>query len=522
MCVSLKKTGTIFPIPIIVFVACAAIGLCGGRKCAEYGTCENFRCGCRHGYYGDGYNYCDPKGYCRGKKCAENAICDEGRCVCKGGYYGDGEVECKRRCVCTASGDPHVRTHDGQSIDIDGICRYTLTKSTIPSDACAFNVEINNSHQLGLNSSTWVKSVDIHIYDTKIKLGGEYKLYVNSYLRYTPNFFADGKVRVYMSGLWLVVWTKCGLVVWWNGSGAVVVRVPSKYHGHLTGVCGNCNGLEHDDLTTSDGKNVASYPAGKRDALIASSYMVQETHRPGVIPIQRDCTISVPEILCSEERKIAASQTSMCGLLDISRVESPFRKCMVFYPYLARRVYQACVRDVCSYIDFHLKVDLIIRTYMAEFAQECSQRGFTIKYRTSTFCSLTCKENMRYSETVSGCPATCTHLNQTCDLPTSEGCECLPGYILNGDNCVKPDLCGCFCPVDTYVPIGGTYATDDCSESMTCKHINGLARFRRTEINIECHTHGMCGLVDGIPSCVCMPGYLGDGRRSCVPSTYSE
>lgn len=423
--------------------------------------------------------------------------------------------------MCTASGDPHVRTHDGQAIDVTGACRYLLTKSTVESDVCTFSVKINNSHK-NLNTSSWVKSVEIDIYDTKINLGQDYKLYVDGYFHYSPNFLAGGNVRVYMSGQWLVVWSECGLVIWWDGQGSVVVRVPSKYHGQLAGVCGNCNGVEHDDFTTADGRNVAEYPAWKRDSLITNSYVIKEKTRPGENLMQKNCTILAPDNPCSAERKKAASKPDMCGLLDITMKESPFYQCMVFYPYLARRVYQACIRDVCGYLELHIKIDLIIRTYMAEFAQECSQRGFIVNYRTSTFCPLECKENMQYSDAVSGCPPTCTHPNQTCDLPTSDGCECLPGYILDGDRCVKPEMCGCFCPTDTYIPIGGTYVTDDCSEKMTCKRINGLAQFRRTEINIECHTYGMCGLKDGVPSCVCMPGYQGDGRTSCVPSSYSK
>ena len=37
----------------------SAVGMCGGQDCTKYAVCENFKCKCRHGYTGDGYNKCE-------------------------------------------------------------------------------------------------------------------------------------------------------------------------------------------------------------------------------------------------------------------------------------------------------------------------------------------------------------------------------------------------------------------------------------------------------------------------------
>lgn len=76
--------------------------------------------------------------------------------------------------------------------------------------------------------------------------------------------------------------------------------------------------------------------------------------------------------------------------------------------------------------------------------------SMTFKLRSSTNCyliltAITCKNNMRYSDAVSGCPATCVDPNaqNKCKDEPSEGCECLPGFLLSDRKCVPQKECGC-------------------------------------------------------------------------------
>lgn len=57
-----------------------------------------------------------------------------------------------------------------------------------------------------------------------------------------------------------------------------------------------------------------------------------------------------------------------------------------------------------------------------------------------------CPTRMRYSSNVTGCPATCLDRNPDplkCHQPSNEGCECIPGYVLSGKECVPLHECGC-------------------------------------------------------------------------------
>jgi len=77
-----------------------------------------------------------------------------------------------------ASGDPHYKTYDGQWIHFMGECMYTLSKSTIEDDECAFNVEVKNEHRRGKQTVTYTRMVDLEMLGHTIRLKQNRKIEV--------------------------------------------------------------------------------------------------------------------------------------------------------------------------------------------------------------------------------------------------------------------------------------------------------------------------------------------------------
>jgi hypothetical protein len=93
-------------------------------------------------------------------------------------------------CVCSGSGDPHYYTPDGALIHFMGTCKYTLWKSTIPNDPCAFRVETKNERRSGWASRVaFTRMIDFYMGKTKISILRHGITLVSKYSNYLVNTF---------------------------------------------------------------------------------------------------------------------------------------------------------------------------------------------------------------------------------------------------------------------------------------------------------------------------------------------
>ena len=88
-----------------------------------------------------------------------------------------------------------------------------------------------------------------------------------------PVRLPDKNVTIYNTGEYGRLVTGCGVSILWNGKSEAIVMVPRRYGNNLTGLCGNCNGID-DDLVTKDGRDVT----GKRKyaVMIGGSFEVKD------------------------------------------------------------------------------------------------------------------------------------------------------------------------------------------------------------------------------------------------------
>lgn len=121
------------------------------------------------------------------------------------------------------------------------------------------------------------------------------------------------------------------------------------------------------------------------------------------------------------------------------------------------------------------------------------------------FTVMSCPANSNYSSCMTACPASCNDLTSPseCESPCVEGCECLPGYVLSGFDCVPYKQCGCTY-LNKYYEIGETFTTDDCSQKCQCTESSTV--YCSDEV---CGSDEICGISNYSRGCYrsgpCMP-----------------
>ncbi|GFO29870.1 zonadhesin,-like [Plakobranchus ocellatus] len=264
----------------------------------------------------------DPKGKCT-KDIQSGCVCDDGFLLSNDKCVPQAQCGCfDRLCECTASGDPHYRTFDGQMIHFQGSCTYTLAEAAAHSNAsCPFRVEVKNEHRGGNERVTFTRVVYLHVKGMTFTLLPGGKIMVDGMERFAPVVLPSLSVSISQSGRYVeVLVTDCGLEVAFDGSHRVVVRVPKSSHGgRLSGICGDCNGKQ-DDYRTKDGTDVAN--EAEKYSLVGNSYLVSENYLPDGI---KRCKQIPPKVTCDPEMMTVASDLDHCG--RITDVKGPFSVC---------------------------------------------------------------------------------------------------------------------------------------------------------------------------------------------------
>ncbi|XP_064598027.1 zonadhesin-like [Liolophura sinensis] len=399
-----------------------------------------------------------------GQKCHKYATCGvkdgEMRCVCKEGYAGDGVYSCidtTPKCRCSATGDPHYKTYDGQMIHFQGTCRYTLTQSTTTNDECAFNVEVKNENRHGNSKVSWTKMVALEMYGLEILLLGENKVLIDREEKFLPFSMKGGKLRVSLVAGKVQVDTECGISLSFDGVQDVIVEVPKEYANKMTGICGDCDG-EKNDWKTKEGDDLSEYEANERDTDIGNSYIVEEDYYPS----DEKCSIVKPLPGCGKVTYRKFAGTDYCGyIIDIT---GPFKECIQSGMIETEGYFESCRKDLCAYKkQGHLNKKKVVCKAMTSFAAACNAEGFVSIWRTEEFCPLECPKGQVYSTSVSACPPTCGEPapEKFCEKPAREGCQCKEGFVLNDKKCTKKQDCGCTDEEGNYMPVSNYFRSGE-------------------------------------------------------------
>ncbi|OWF48082.1 zonadhesin-like [Mizuhopecten yessoensis] len=393
-----------------------------------------------------------------------------------------------------------------------GTCMYTLTKSTIMGDPCAFNVEVKNEHRKGKTHVAYSRMAFVEILNKRIEILPSRAVKIDGVRIYLP--YSKGGISLGISGRHVQLTTECNVKVQWDGRSNIKVTVPKVYDSQMTGLCGDCNGKQ-DDYQTKEGKDVSGEK--NKFVLIGNSYTVADVSDDPAKVCKPD---NDQFEKCNKDNLPLASQ--YCGILKA--LDGPFGKVLQMkdeqFQLLADETFDSCLIDVCANVKNPKEAAC---SSIEAFATYLEDSNFIVDWRTQDLCPLTCDENMVPSIAAEACPENCvedTNMpDYMCEMPVTEGCVCREGFVLSDTQCVKREDCGCS-HKGQYYKIDDEHVSDDCKDVYRCQ------RNETSTMNIVaqldgCSKDAECVINDGLRQCVCNPGYGGNGKYCTkIPPPY--
>ncbi|XP_074075051.1 IgGFc-binding protein [Macrotis lagotis] len=452
--------------------------VCDGGFVLSGDTCVPLgQCGCIH----DGYYYPLGQTFFPGSKCELRCECGPGGVVtCQEGSPCGPYEECRleagvQACYptgcgrCMLSSSIHYVTYDGRAFDFHGSCSYVLTRVCQPLPGYEDFAII-----LEKDANGDLERLLVTVDDQIVVLGRGLKITVDGELVVLP--MAAGAVRLTSEGRNVILQTARGLRLLFDGNDHLLLSVPSPYHNHLCGLCGDFSGNWNDDFRLPDGtltSDVNTFGAAWRVPGSPKDRPCGEGEVAGCCP------------KCSAEETAPYESLQACGQLLDS--QGPFAVChAVLSP---SEYFRQCVYDMCANRGNTSSLCRSLGTYTTD----CQAAGVTLKpWRSDSFCPLSCPAHSHYSICVHGCEASCSGLSGLggCTTRCFEGCACDPGFLLSQGVCVPLQDCGCVYQ-GNYLPGNSSWLSVDCSERCTCAPGGKLScQAMSCPAGSACHTHG--------------------------------
>ncbi|KAB0395734.1 hypothetical protein E2I00_001515 [Balaenoptera physalus] len=414
--------------PMVKLVCPADNPRAEGLECAK--TCQNYDL------------ECVSMGCVSGCLCPPGMVRQENRCVAlercpcfhQGREYSPGEtvkVDCntcvcrdrKWNCTdhvcdatCSALGLAHYLTFDGLKYLFPGECQYVLAQDYCDSNPGTFRILVGNegcsypSLKCRKRITILVDGGEIELFDGEVSVKRSMK---------DETYF-----EVVESGLYITVLLGKALSVVWDRHLGISVFLKQTYQERVCGLCGNFDGIQNNDLTSS-------------------SLQVEEDP----VDFGNSWKVSPRPCPSSDHWNIHAQTKSQSPQVQPRPPASPLQ--VDPEPYL-----DACIYDTCSCEsigDCACFCDIV-----AAYAHVCARHGEVVAWRTAASCPQNCEERnlrengyqceWRYNSCAPACPVTCQHPEPlACPVQCVEGCHahCPPGKILDEllQTCVNPEDC---------------------------------------------------------------------------------
>ncbi|KAL0894249.1 hypothetical protein ABMA27_014259 [Loxostege sticticalis] len=352
-------------------------------------------------------------------------------CTCQAGEWKCTQVACGARC--SAVGDPHYTTFDGQRYDFMGHCTYTLLQTDnvtveVENVACAGSIseEMNLTPFKGEGKPSCTKAVNLKYDGAQIHLKQGGLILVNG-KEVSALPVNVGKIRIRAaSSLFVIVQLPLKVDIWWDGNTRVFVDVPPSFQDKTKGLCGTFNLKQNDDFLTPEGDVEQSTLA------FANKWKTRE--------FCADLDTKEPDHPCKANVENKEAAEKYCSKLK----SKLFEECHWYVdvePY-----YESCLYDMCACAG---DVSRCLCPIIGDYAMSCAKSGVKVQWRYNVKeCELQCTGGQEYTVCADSCERTCTDIalaaTSHCKPCCVEGCACPPGQVLDDNNsCVPKGLCPC-------------------------------------------------------------------------------
>uniref|UniRef100_G1Q5I5 Zonadhesin n=1 Tax=Myotis lucifugus TaxID=59463 RepID=G1Q5I5_MYOLU len=405
---------------------------------------------------------------CQTFQCKEDKVCQQ-----KNGQYG---CHTYGSATCFVYGDPHYLTFDGRHFSFMGKCTYILAQFCGNSTESFFRVAGKNEEGAQEDMSCLSK-VYVTLPETTVTLLRGRRTLVEGQEVNLPAMPSKG-IFLVSSGRFVELQTVFGLRIRWDGDQQLFISVPSTYYGQLCGFCGNYDGDSSNDNKMPDGRL-----AQDEEELGLSWQTIED--------IEEECHNKANPPSCNSTLQNTLSGPEFCGRITI--FHGAFETCL---PHLmAFFFFNNCMFDMCKYQG--LQQTLCV--HMAALTEACQDAGYMVKpWRGPQFCSLDCPPNSKYTICAKQCPETChsTFSGMSCQDRCVEGCECNPGFVLSGLQCIPRSQCGCLDSMGHYIMVGQHWFGPDCRQLCICE---GNSKIRC--VLWKCEAQEVCSQQDGVYGC---------------------
>ncbi|XP_052610950.1 LOW QUALITY PROTEIN: zonadhesin [Peromyscus californicus insignis] len=473
--------------------------LFSNNQCINESACNCFY---NNKYYQPGEEWFSPN-------CTERCRCMPGsRMECQISQCGthtvcqlqNGQYECQPygSATCLVYGDLHFVTFDERDIDFTGTCTYILTQICENTTEPSFKITASTEER-GVEGVSSLDKVFITLPETTITMiRDRYTLIAEQ--RVTLPVIPSNGIFVGLSGRFVELRTTFGLRVRWDGDKQLFVTVPSTYSGKLCGFCGNYDGDSSNDYRKPDGTMTHD------EDQLGKSWQVEEEEDKNLADclgwVSSRCQNKKSPPSCDSALGRTMSGSNLCGQLVDPK--GTFEACLLYMK--ASSFLDNCVTDMCSFQG----LQQMLCAHMSAMTATCQEAGYAVKpWRGPEFCPLDCPQNSRYSLCAKPCPDTCHPGSalQPCPEQCVEACECDPGFILSGFECVPRSQCGCTNVEGRYFKIQEQWFNPDCKEICICEGNNSIRCWPW-----KCKAQEACSHKEGILGC------HAQGEATCIAS----